>query len=280
MNAESIRFTKHEGAGNDFLVVVDPEGRVELTGAEIRWFCDRRRGVGADGVIRVRHGDGSADLTMTLWNPDGGQAEMSGNGIRALAQAALGAGMVRPGPEGTASFTVATAGGTRTLWYHPDSQSGVATARVEMGLVRFEDAGTPDYPALEAQRVDVGNPHLVLLVEDPSAVDLAADGAKLEVSRPGGQNVEFIAVTGRNHLVLRVWERGAGATLACGTGSVAAAAAARRWGLVSDVQGDEVVVDNPGGRLSVWLGRDDEPAVLGGPVRRVAEVVVDRAALP
>jgi diaminopimelate epimerase len=126
-----------------------------------------------------------------------------------------------------------------------------------------------------ARAVDVGNPHLVLLGEELDDVEVALLGPELERGAEGGVNVEFIAITpGTTEVMLRVWERGVGETLACGTGSVAAAAAARDWGLV----GSTVRVHNPGGALEVILGRREaEAARLAGPVRKVADLVVDRA---
>jgi diaminopimelate epimerase len=123
----------------------------------------------------------------------------------------------------------------------------------------------------------VGNPHLVVLgAEDPSTIALAEVGPRLEAHHEGGINVEFVSWAGGDRLLLRVWERGVGETLACGTGSCAAAAVARGWGLV----GDHVLVENPGGTLEVWLGPSaDDPVDLAGPVRRVAQVVVDPGSL-
>ncbi|HEX3946625.1 MAG TPA: diaminopimelate epimerase [Acidimicrobiales bacterium] len=282
--------SKHHGAGNDFLVVVDPDDRARLTDGQVRALCDRHVGLGADGVIRVgvgRHpgrpgsdgaGSRATDLWMELRNADGGEAEMSGNGIRCLAQAAVDAGLAAP-PQ----FTVDTPAGVRTVEYRPGSAAGTAWASVDMGVVRLgaeepDLIGSAGLPGRQARRVDVGNPHLVLLgPEDPSAIDVAEIGAGLEAVTPGGVNVEFVAAgPGPDELQLRVWERGVGETLACGTGSCAAAAAARSWGLVGDV----VLVHNPGGALEVRLGpADDDPVTLAGPTRWVADVSVDLAVL-
>lgn len=269
-----LTFSKHEGAGNDFLVLVDPDDRVRLTDAQVRALCDRRRGVGADGVVRVRRGraasNGAAatDLAMELRNADGTPAEMSGNGIRCLAQAAVDAGLVAPG-----RFTVATDAGVRTVGYAPSGQAGRAWASVEMGEVRLGEDQPQPFEGRRARQVDVGNPHLVLLGPDPGGVEVGHLGPRIEAMYPGGINIEFVAAgPGADELRMRVWERGVGETLACGTGSCAAAAAARSWGLV----GERVQVHNPGGVLEVLLGaKEGDPAVLAGPVRRVADVVVD-----
>lgn len=269
---EPLALTKHEGAGNDFLVLIDPADRVRLGAPQVRALCDRHLGVGADGVIRVGPGRGGAQLSMELRNADGGEAETSGNGLRCLAQAAVDAGLVSP-----PAFTVATVAGVKAVTYEPGERAGEGTARVDMGPVHLGAERPHVVPGHRSREVDVGNPHLVVYGdEDPSWVDVAELGPRLEARRPGGVNVEFVSLAGEDHLVLRVWERGVGETRACGTGSCAAAAAARGWGLV----GDHVWVRNPGGTLEVWLGRtEDDPVELAGPVRRVAEVVVDPATL-
>src|ERR1700753_2413798 len=127
-----MRATKHEGAGNDFLVVLDPDDAIRLSMGQVRLLADRHRGIGADGVIRVGPGRDGCDLSMELRNADGGEAEMSGNGIRCLAQAAVDAGLVSP-PR----FTVATAGGRRTISYEAGPTPGWATASVDMGPARL-----------------------------------------------------------------------------------------------------------------------------------------------
>jgi diaminopimelate epimerase len=263
----TLRLTKHHGAGNDFLVLIDREDDTPLGPEVVRALCDRRFGVGADGVIRVLDGGSGADLTMELTNADGGEAEMSGNGIRCLAQAAVEAGLVAA-PE----FTVMTGAGLRTVEYHAAGGTGAAVASVDMGGARIGPDQAVDPPVLRAGHVDMGNPHLVLLYPDPAGVDRAqvADvGQRLQAAHDGGVNVEFIAVgPGSDALTLRVWERGAGETRACGTGSAAAAAAAARWGLVGDV----VEVHNPGGALQVTLTPDG--VRLRGPVHKVADLTV------
>ncbi|HEY1652320.1 MAG TPA: diaminopimelate epimerase [Acidimicrobiales bacterium] len=262
--------SKHEGAGNDFLVVLDPDDSIRFSVAQVRLLADRRRGIGADGIIRVGPGRDGCDLSMQLHNADGGEAEMSGNGIRCLAQAAVDAGWVTP-PR----FTVATAAGTRTVEYAEGPAAGWATARVDMGPARLGPDQPQEFDDRRVRTVDVGNPHLVLLGPDTASVDVAELGPKLQAAFSGGVNVEWITLltdVEGDFLDLRVWERGAGETLACGTGSVAAAAAARSWGAT----GDGVVrVQNPGGMLEVTLGADDDGTTyLAGPVRKVADVEI------
>jgi diaminopimelate epimerase len=265
----SVHASKHEGAGNDFLVVLDPDDSIRLSVAQVRLLADRRRGVGADGIIRVGPGRDGCDVSMQLINADGGEAEMSGNGIRCLAQAAVEAGWVRP-PR----FTVATAAGTRTVEYAAGPADGWASARVDMGPARLGPDQAQEFDDRRVRTVDVGNPHLVLLGPDTAAVEVTELGPKLQAAFPGGINVEWITVLTDGEgdfLDLRVWERGAGETLACGTGSVAAAAAARSWDALD--AGDVVRVRNPGGMLEVTLGADEHATTyLAGPVRKVADV--------
>jgi diaminopimelate epimerase len=266
---QPLQLTKHHGAGNDFLVLVDRDGATPLEPAVVRALCDRQFGVGADGVIRVFEGDGTTDLAMDLRNADGSVAEMSGNGMRCLAQAAVDAGVVRP-----PSFTVWTLAGVRTVEYRPGDRDGGAWASVDMGKADLGPDQAQPSAGRRARQVDMGNPHLVLLGPDPAEVDVETLGRQLQAVQPGGINVEFIATgPGPDALTLRVWERGVGQTLACGTGSAAAAAAAHSWGLV----GERVDVHNPGGTLTVELA----PAgiVLSGPVQKVADIAVDRRQL-
>ncbi len=263
-----VHATKHEGAGNDFLVVLDPDDSFRFTVAQVRLLADRRRGIGADGIIRVGPGRDGADLSMQLHNADGGEAEMSGNGIRCLAQAAVDAGLVRP-PR----FTVATAGGLRTISYEAGPTPGWATASVDMGPARLGPDQPQEFDDRRARTVDVGNPHLVLLGPDTASVDIAEMGPKLQSAFSGGINVEWITPMSDDQgalLDFRVWERGVGETLACGTGSVAAAAAARSWAIIDDDA--SVRVRNPGGTLEVTLGSDGETTFLAGPVRKVADI--------
>jgi diaminopimelate epimerase len=270
-----VQFTKHEGAGNDFLVVLDPDDTLRLSGDHIRLLCDRHRGIGADGVIRVTRGGVGADLSMQLHNADGGEAEMSGNGIRCLAQAAVDAGWAFP-----PCFLVATAGGVRTVTFVAGEEPGWARASVDMGAVTLGPVQEPIDGRL-AQTADVGNPHLVLVGPDVADVDLVHRGPELQAAFADGINVEWIEMAhdaDGDFLRLRVWERGAGETLACGTGSVAAAAVARQAGLATG--SGPIRVHNPGGMLEVTLGRGDlDPAVLAGPVRKVADIALHEGML-
>jgi len=259
-----LRFTKHHGAGNDFLVLIDPDGTNPLSDDLVRALCDRHFGVGADGVIRVLAGGDQADLVMVLQNADGSEAEMSGNGMRCLAQAAVQSALVAP-----PTFTVATGGGIRTVAYAQGADPDTAWATVGMGRAELGENQPQKFGDRKVRTVDMGNPHLVMFGPDLDEVDVAGIGAHLQTVYEGGVNVEFITKGDEpDHLVLRVFERGVGETQACGTGSAAAAAAAHSWGLV----GRNVAVHNPGGTLEVNL--DDDEILLAGPVHRVASLVV------
>jgi len=272
-----VSVLKYQALGNDFLVFLDPSdlpGTDEVDAAFVVAVCDRHRGVGADGILVVRPAkadgvgrpvDGRvADVRLELRNADGGRAETSGNGIRCLALALVDAKIV-PGPD----VLVSTDAGPRLVTVLADNGPGSAMVRTEMGILQVGDAErAPRLGAgFEARHVDVGNPHLVLMGDSLEGVDIGDLGRSLEDAKPDGQNVEFVAPDGLGGLDLLVWERGAGLTEACGTGSCAAAAAARAAGLV----GDRVEVHNPGGTLVVELtGELSAPSVwLSGPARRV-----------
>jgi diaminopimelate epimerase len=268
---ETLHLTKHHGAGNDFLVMLDHDDARPLTSAQVRILCDRHRGLGADGVLRVMSGRDGAALTMDLRNADGGCAEMSGNGIRCAVQAAVDAGWVDPGP-----VTVATDGGLRLVEYRHQDRGGLGFARVDMGRVTL-GAELPHDIAPDvkfARTVGMGNPHIVLFGGEPDTEGVATIGSRLEHSVESLANVEFVwPGPDPDTLALRVWERGVGETLACGTGTCAAVAAAHSWGVV----GTHVRVSNPGGVLEVELA--GECVSLAGPTQKVADVSLDGAVL-
>ncbi len=264
----TLHLTKHHALGNDFLVVVDIDDRHGVDADLARRLCDRRRGVGADGLLRAGPGTDGADVSMEVRNADGSLAQTTGNGIRCLAQAVLAAGVV-DGPV----LTVATAAGVRHLTVGPGEDPGEVMVEVDMGPAKL-GSEQPRGPAGErARAVDVGNPHVVILVADPAEAQVVAHGSVLDAQTPGGTNVEFVTVgPGRDELTMRVWERGVGETMACGSGACAAAAAVHDWGMV----GDRVVVHQPGGDATVAV--EDGTVVLTGPARHVARVEVEAEA--
>ena len=252
--AVPLTLTKHEGWGNDFLVLAD--GPHAFTPELARSVCDRRFGIGADGLLRLSRG-GEADVTMELLNADGSSAEMSGNGLRCLVQAAVRAGWVS-GPE----VSIATAAGPRIAYVAPQLVDGglVHDIRVDMGPVTVTGNDGDD------MLLSVGNPHRVRRVSDPDGYDLAAAArSHLDV------NLEVVAVDAGNDTVkMRVHERGAGETLACGTGACAVAVAASQWGLVT---GTLVTVRQPGGDASVDIA-DTDHVQLAGPVRYIGSIEI------
>ena len=271
----TLTLAKHHGLGNDFLVLLDLDGSTPIDAVIARTLCDRHRGVGADGLIRVTRPVGGvgpdpdgAVLVFELRNADGSRAEMSGNGMRCLAQAALDAGLVEAG----APFVVATPAGPRRVTVGPGIGPTEVWSSVEMGraVVGVGD-GEPCNVGHGQLRVNMGNPHLVVLGPDPAVVAVTELGPALEASVPGGQNVEFVALgPGPDEITMRVWERGVGETQACGTGACAAAVAVLRWGRV----GHRVTVHQLGGDALVEVG-DDGLVVLSGPARRVAVCLVE-----
>lgn len=265
-----MRLSKHHGLRNDFLVALDEvNGRAVASGPDLaRRLCHRRSGLGADGLIHgVRTESHETDVAMHLWNADGSRAEMSGNGIRCLAQAVA---LARGGRAGT--IVAETDAGRRDLVVTHGADPDEVQVQVDMGLVgeAVEPAGiTWPFEVKEHGTADLGNPHVVAWVDDPTAVDLAAVGPAIERQFPHGVNLEVIAAgPDADSLTLAVWERGVGITQACGTGACAAASLAARWGLVGDV----VRVDMPGGSVQVDL--IDGRAVLTGPAVHVADVEV------
>ena len=263
-----LTLTKHHGLGNDFLCAIEPA--VDITPDHVVRWCDRRRGIGADGVLTATRLGGTDDAwRMVLRNADGSRAEISGNGIRCLGQAILRHLGSRPPAE----LDIDTDAGRRHLAVVPTEDPATVQVRVSMGPA---SAGPPPsdrlarlgVTALRQEGVDLGNPHLVALVDDPTAIDIAAIGPQVEADYADGVNLHLISVLSRGRIVLRVWERGAGVTEACGSGACAAAWAAHRWGMVDDV----VSVEMPGGSATIELG---DPVILTGPANYVATVVLD-----
>jgi diaminopimelate epimerase len=249
------RFIKMHGLGNDFLVLDARAQPMALSAAQVRRLANRHTGIGFDQLILIEPSD-TADVRLRFWNSDGGEVAACGNGSRAAA--ALLGGQQR----------IETAGGLL------DSQATGGGAEVDMGAPRWDwDAVPLAYPMdtgnlplawedLEHPvALSVGNPHVVFFVADVAAVALERIGPIIEHDPvfPERVNVGIAQVAARDHLILRVWERGAGATLACGTGAIAAVAAAQRRGLVDAC----VRVSLPGGDLTVTR-RDDGHLLLAG----------------
>ena len=263
----TLTLTKHHGLGNDFLVAFHP-GVGDLVELAKR-LCDRRRGIGADGLLVAEDEDGYA-ARMTLYNADGSRAEMSGNGIRCFAQALAS----RNGD--LSDQRILTDVGERLVVLEATADPATITARVEMGDVTTLDepvgwSALGCHPDRPVAHLSLGNPHSVVGVDEVAAVDLVHLGSQvphvnLEIVEPGPEP---------NSITMRVHERGAGITEACGTGACAAAYAARSWGLVARSATD-VVVHMDGGTATVSFD-DDAPgrAVLTGPATFVATIQVE-----
>ena len=269
-----VRFFKGHGTENDFILLPDPDGTLKLTPGQVRALCDRRSGVGADGVLRVvRSAYAPADVETegTEWfmdhrNADGSTAEMCGNGIRLFVRYLDEAGLMR-GKQAA----VATRAGVRQvtvgsgkLTVQMGSASAVSDVEVTVGGRTWSASG-----------VMAPNPHAVVFVDD--LADAGTLEATPEVSPasafPDGVNVEFVTERGPGHIALRVFERGVGETRSCGTGACAAAWAWRRRSGEPTSPG-AVRVDVPGGSLSV-SERSDGTLELTGPAVLVAEGTID-----
>lgn len=258
-----MHVSKHHGLGNDFVIALDADGDLDADGALARALCDRRRGIGADGLIVARRDGEGAAARMLLWNADGSRAELSGNGLRCLAQA-----LMRAGWAGDDHVVVTDAGPRRarlveTADAHTDVVAVEMGAAAECELPAGLDEVTP--PTDARLGVDVGNPHVVLLGGGAAEADPEVVGPAVEALVPGGVNVHLASVTGVDELTLAVWERGVGRTEACGTGATAAAWAAHRFGVVSE----RVRVVMAGGAVDVVIG---QTLVLEGPATHIADI--------
>jgi diaminopimelate epimerase len=260
----TLRFSKWHGLGNDFVLVDGPPVGPERA----RRICDRRRGIGADGVVAVLppRTPGAA-AAMHITNSDGSVAEMCGNAVRCLAKHLAEA----RGLAGT--IRIDTDAGTKTCTLHRTAAGAVAWVSVDMGPARLE--GEQEFEVggetLRATRVSMGNPHAVLF-DAPPRERAGAVGPAIERAVAGGVNVGF-ARPAAGGLDLVVWERGAGLTDACGTGACAATVAAVRRGDVK--AGTAVPVRLPGGLLEVTVAPDLSRVVMSGPADRVFEGEAD-----
>ena len=263
-----MRFRKYHGLGNDYLVLEDGNLSPELVPA----ICDRHRGVGSDGVLEPVLGDG-ADYGLRIWNPDGSEAEKSGNGLRIYA---LWLVQHCRAPD---DFTVSLPGGQVRC------QVDGEMVTVQMGQATFEAGAIPATESmifsprevgevvLPLTAVGVGNPHCVVFLEtNLDSLPWREWGAALEVSPmfPNRTNVQFARVLDRNTIDVRVWERGAGETHASGSSACAVAAAAVRL----EHCAGSITVKMPGGSLEVSVGRDYS-LILRGPVTYVGEMTFE-----
>ncbi|MEB3257810.1 MAG: diaminopimelate epimerase [Cyanobacteriota bacterium] len=275
-----MEFSKYQGLGNDFLLLDLRDAPLDGSGVHgtpelVQRLCDRRFGVGADGVILALPAQSGAELRMRIFNADGSEAEMCGNGIRCLARFLAD----RDGDGSGRRWEVETAAGLIV----PELQEG-GQVRVDMGPPFLDpdsvpthlpkgSAGLPqgELTVLETTwavaAAGMGNPHVVVPVPDVMAMDLEAIGSALEVHPvfPARTNVHLVQVLSPNHLLMRVWERGAGPTLACGTGACATLVACHLLGLSER----EARLDLPGGPLAIAWEETSNHVFMTGPAERI-----------
>lgn len=266
-----MKFSKYEATGNDFIMLDRTSGGDPVTPGLASALCDRHAGVGADGVIEIWPSK-RCDLRMRIVNADGSEAEMCGNGVRALLLFAMDSGAVE-----TESATIETAAGPRTASAHPDGRISVGMGKPDLLRGSIPVTGPASETAVDvtvplegreliATCVSMGNPHCVFFIDgDPAAYPVETVGPLVESHPmfPARTNVEFASIAGPSRVIARVWERGVGETRACGTGACAVAVAASVKGLA----GREVSVSLPGGVLEVAWG--DDGVILTGGARRV-----------
>jgi diaminopimelate epimerase len=258
-----IPFVKMQGIGNDFVVLdalrgdLPPFDPVSLS----KTLCDRRRGIGGDGLLVMERGD-EAPFRMRMWNPDGSESEMCGNGLRCVAA------LLRDRNYVSDQADIETGAGVLHAGYVGDLVSiDMGVARLERGAIGM--TGDPAAVFVEsdlgdgtlATAVSMGNPHLVLFVDDVDAISLEPRGRELEVHPffPQRTNVHFSQVLSPDEVKVRVWERGAGATLACGTGACAVAVAGVETGRLSR----RSTVHLPGGPLTIEVAEDRRVTMTG-----------------
>ncbi|GHA82778.1 diaminopimelate epimerase [Cognatilysobacter bugurensis] len=269
------RFTKMHGAGNDFVVLDLRGGRTPPDAATCRALADRHTGIGCDQILTVEDALASGAVARyRIWNADGSPSQQCGNGARCIA-----AWLVRDGAAGDGDFQLDSPAGR-----HAVTPLGGGRFRIAMGVPEFEPARVPlrgfhralDAYALEVDdallafgAVSMGNPHAVIEVDDVDAAPVATIGPRLQasVAFPESANVGFAQVHARDRIGLRVYERGAGETRACGSGACAAAAVLMRRGRVARV----VSVELPGGTLQIEWPSDDVPLTMAGPASFVFE---------
>ena len=274
----NVEFTKYQGLGNDF-ILIDNRQQLEpcLTPNQARQMCDRHFGIGADGVIFVLAGQPNTDYTMRIYNADGSEPEMCGNGIRCLAR--FIAELEGWTEVQSLAYRIQTPAGIITPELKPNGQ-----VAVDMGLPRLLAGEIPttlaqadfkvvDQPLEVAGQswavtcVSMGNPHCITFVEDVSAIPLEIIGPQFEHHSvfPQRTNIEFIQIIQPDYLKMRVWERGAGATLACGTGACASLVA----GILTGQCEQQATVELPGGALEIsWLG-PERSVYMTGPAKKV-----------
>ena len=274
----TIKFTKMHGLGNDFVVIDAVRQSISLSADQIRHLADRRFGIGCDQLLLVEPAQqAGVDFRYRIFNADGSEVQQCGNGARCFARFVREQGL-----SDKDSIVVETASGVITLYHESGDR-----VRVNMGVPNFAPRSLPflaeteqsEYPlevageTLSVGAVSMGNPHLVLRVENTDLAPVGELGPQLESHPmfPQRVNVGFMQVLDSDRIRLRVYERGAAETLACGTGACAAVAVGRRWGLL----GELVTVSLPGGDLQIRWAGEGEPLWMSGPAVTVFEGTIE-----
>ena len=278
-----MRFHRYHAIGNDYIVMTGSAVGTPLTPALIRRICDRNFGVGSDGILLHENDrDSRSSISLRIYNPDGSESEKSGNGLRIFARYLFDTERV-----GTEPFDVITPGGTVTCVVRGDGRS----VTIDMGRLTFDStkipvAGPPrdvlretfaiDGVELEYSCASIGNPHCVILRDALSEQDTRRFGPHIEVDPrfPNRTNVQFVRVIDRNTIDIRIWERGAGYTLASGSSSSAAAGVMHRLGLCDD----RIAVRMPGGEIGIEIGAG-YAIRMTGPVTHIADGDIDAECL-
>ena len=278
-----MQFSKYHALGNDYLVLDSQHWPLEFSPSEIVRICHRNYGIGSDGILwGPLPASGGAPFSLRIFNPDGGEAQKSGNGLRIFCRYLFDRGLVKHEP-----FKVHTRGGVVEATVHEGGRS----ITIQMGRVSFDSTQVPVAgPAREVIReslvvggetlsftsASIGNPHCVIERPGTSTADVHRLGPLVETHAnfPERTNVQFLTVRDRNNIGIEIWERGAGYTLASGSSSSAAAAVAHRLGLVDQ----SVTVHMPGGTIAIEIG-DNYEITMTGPVTHVADGALDKEML-
>jgi diaminopimelate epimerase len=273
-----IKFSKYHALGNDYIIIDPSVFKEGLTEEKICRICHRNYGIGSDGILCGPIGTNEADFKLKIFNPDGSEAEKSGNGLRIFARYLWDTGKV-----GTEGFSILTAGGKVKARVQGDGKN----VTIEMGQVSFDStkipvAGSPREVISEKMEIDgqtiefsgatIGNPHCVTFQDKISEVLARKLGPKIEIDSrfTNRTNVQFVQIVDRANIKIEIWERGAGYTLASGSSSSAAAAVAKRLGYCDS----QIKVHMPGGQIDITVS-DDFSITMTGSVTKIADGTID-----
>jgi diaminopimelate epimerase len=269
-----MKFFKYHALGNDYIVLNPADVGNQLTSSQIRLICHRNYGIGADGILFGPFESSECDFALRIFNPDGSEAEKSGNGLRIFSRYLWDSGLVQE-----RAFTILTAGGRVRSRIH----KGGRNVTVDMGRVSFDSRQIPvEGPSREVMNeailvdgqellfcaVTIGNPHCIILRDEVTAEEAQEWGPQIEKDPrfPNRTNVQFMKILDRDNIQIEIWERGAGYTLASGSSSCAAAAVAYKLGLCDS----QIAVHMPGGIIEITISRDFLIS-MSGPVTKVTD---------